>query len=299
MGEKGDLALVDCGVHSEESLAAITRQLQSRGYHLRDINTIVITHCHHDHYGLVGRLKVLCQARVLMHRLEADRATRLYHDPLGYFRSEELLLRNGLPLQTVARAREIARSLRELVHPAEVDETLSDNQKVRLGSRQYRVLGLPGHTIGHIGLYDPASKTLIGGDLVLPGTAPYVGLTDYTAANPLADFMASLDRVKEFEVETVLPGHGSPFAGHRQRVDEIVCHYQRRTEAIFQAVEHKPLTAYQLARKVFGEDFGTFEGRLRFSEALAHLELLARAGRVEKSAKGAYVLFTKCEGEVQ
>jgi hypothetical protein len=110
--------------------------------------------------------------------------------------------------------------------------------------------------------------------------------------------MTSLERVKGLEVETVLPGHGSPFVGHRQRVDEIVCHYQRRTASIFQAVEREPLTAYQLAQKVFGGDYSTFEGRLRFSETLAHLELLARAGRVEKRSKGDRILFARYKGEV-
>jgi glyoxylase-like metal-dependent hydrolase (beta-lactamase superfamily II) len=299
VGEKGNLALVDCGVHTDASLASITRQLQDKGYRLRDIHTIVITHCHHDHYGLVGRLKALCQARVLMHQLEADRANRLYRNPLGYFQTGDLLLRNGLPPVAVDRARDIARSLRGLVHPAEVDEALSDNQKVHLGARHYWTLWLPGHTVGHMGLYDPTSKTLIGGDLLLPKAVPHVGLTDYTGANPLADFMASLKRVKGLEIETVFPGHGHPFSGHRQRVDEIACHYQRRTEAIFQAIGRESLTAYQLARRVFDVDFATFEGRLRFSETLAHLEFLAGTDKVEKNTEGDCILFTKHDGETR
>ena len=77
----------------------------------------------------------------------------------------------------------------------------------------------------------------------------------------------------------------------------VLAHSQ--PEAILQAVGREPLTAYQLAQRVFGGDYFTFEGRLRFSETLAHLELLARAGQVEKITEEDCILFAIAGGNAQ
>ena len=63
-GDKGYL-LVDTGWNSRESFDSLQKQLAEIGADIKDISQIVVTHIHPDHYGLVGELKRLSQAKSL------------------------------------------------------------------------------------------------------------------------------------------------------------------------------------------------------------------------------------------
>ena len=70
-GEKGNI-LVDSGWDWPGALWAFREGMRIDSLKFQDINWIVITHIHPDHYGLAGKLKDLCGARITMHRLEAE-----------------------------------------------------------------------------------------------------------------------------------------------------------------------------------------------------------------------------------
>lgn len=103
--------------------------------------------------------------------------------------------------------------------------------------------------------------------------------------------MDSLRRVALLEVDLVLPGHGEPFSDHRGRIDEITAHYSVRTEKVVEALGNGQRSADDVARRAFGADPSSFEGRLGFTETLAHLELLASQGRIEKDTGAPVILF--------
>ena len=68
-GDSGYL-LVDSGWNTDEVFDSLQKQLAEIGAEIKDIIRIVVTHIHPDHYGLVGRLKQLCQAEFAMHQVE-------------------------------------------------------------------------------------------------------------------------------------------------------------------------------------------------------------------------------------
>lgn len=284
--------LVDCGVNTEEAVQTLESYLQDIGCTFSDVARIVITHCHHDHYGMVGKIKERSQARVGMHSLEVERAECLY-GRTGTAGCEifELLLRYGFPRVLAAEAQKAAEVWRNVVWYTEIDEQLLDGQEMAVGSRQYRVLWTPGHSAGHVCLHDSDRRILIAGDHLLTTRIPHVGVTPYTGGNPLGDYMDSLRRVALLEIDLVLPGHGEPFSDHRERIDEITVHYSVRTEKVVEALGNGQRSAHDVARRAFGADYSSFEGRLGFTETLAHLELLASQGRIEKDAEGPVILF--------
>ena len=149
----------------------------------------------------------------------------------------------------------------------------------------------PGHSAGHICLYDARNKVLLSGDHVLPHITPSVGLHVRTTSNPLADYLDSLRLIGRLEAELVLPGHGEPFQGLPERTDELLAHHQRRLEEIVHLLSKhagESMTGYEIAsrmswsRRRTWDDLTGFERRMAVSEGLAHIELLHARGQVEK-----------------
>jgi glyoxylase-like metal-dependent hydrolase (beta-lactamase superfamily II) len=71
-----------------------------------------------------------------------------------------------------------------------------------------QIIGTPGHTAGHICVFDPSTGTLVAGDALNNSG-------QLTGANPqyTADMKAAAESVRKLaglEVTTILPGHGEP-----------------------------------------------------------------------------------------
>jgi glyoxylase-like metal-dependent hydrolase (beta-lactamase superfamily II) len=290
--------LVDCGWDTADTLQALEGHLRALDIAIGDVRHLVITHIHPDHYGLAGRLRELSQAELSFHRLE-----RLYIES-RYADSDELLeemhewLRmNGTPVAELDRLNFGSMGIRERVRIAFPDRTLDGGEEITSGKFAFKVIWTPGHSTGHICLYDAAHKILLSGDHVLPHITPSVGLHVRAASNPLADYLDSLRLIGRLEAELVMPGHGEPFHGLPERTAELIAHHQRRLEEIKALLRKQPdraQTGYAItaqmswSRRRTWDDLSGFERRLAVTEALAHIELLHARGEVEKEyAEGA------------
>ena len=87
-----------------------------------------------------------------------------------------------------------------------------DGDLVPLEGRRLRAVWTPGHTPGHLCLYDEAADLLLTGDHVLPRITPNVGLQPHTAEPPLAAYLNSLRRVSAYADAEALPAHESASA---------------------------------------------------------------------------------------
>lgn len=79
-----------------------------------------------------------------------------------------------------------------------------DNDVINFGGRNLEILYTPGHSPGHICLYEEDRGYLFTGDLIYEGTLDAF----YPSTNPV-DFMNSIKRIKNFNVNRILPGHYS------------------------------------------------------------------------------------------
>jgi glyoxylase-like metal-dependent hydrolase (beta-lactamase superfamily II) len=120
------------------------------------------------------------------------------------------------------------------------DRTLDGGEEIPCGRYAFRVIWTPGHSAGHICLYDRGNKVLLSGDHVLPHITPSVGLHVRATSNPLADYLDSLQLIGKLEAELVLPGHGEPFEGLPERTDELLAHHHRRLEEVVALLVKRP-----------------------------------------------------------
>lgn len=96
---------------------------------------------------------------------------------------------------------------------------LADGDVLDLGHRSVEVLHAPGHSPGSICLWEASSGTLVSGDVVVDGEP----LLDELPRSSPADFAASLRRLRELPLDTVLAGHGPVFG--RSRAQAIIADY--------------------------------------------------------------------------
>jgi glyoxylase-like metal-dependent hydrolase (beta-lactamase superfamily II) len=266
-----------------------------------DVRHLVVTHIHPDHYGLAGRLREITSADLSFHRLERLYIESRYADADDLLAEmREWLRLNGTPQSELDQLNRGSTSMMSRVQIAYPDRTLDGGEEIPCGKFSFKVVWTPGHSAGHICLYDRAHKILLSGDHVLPRITPSVGLHVRSTGNPLADYLDSLKLIGKLEAELVMPGHGEPFQGLPERTGELLAHHQQRLDEIsslLRGVADTRCTGYEIAaqmrwgsRKTW-DDLTGFERRLAVTETLAHVELLHARGKVEKQAENGVVSY--------
>lgn len=180
---------------------------------------LVVTHGHLDHLGgahefeeiwahPAERVERSGRGTLLPHRLGA-----VLGAPDGAF-GEEVLI-DALPTATYDPQT-------YQLQPVTPTRGLGEGDVIDLGDLQFRVLHLPGHTPGSIGLYEPDMKMLVSGDVAYDDDDGMIDFLDESSAD---DYRATMRRLLDLDVETVIPGHGELF--RQERLVQIAEFYLR------------------------------------------------------------------------
>ena len=278
----GDVTdLLDCGMNTEESVDAIHAAVKQVG--AKRIRRLVVTHIHPDHYGAAGVFAGPGLADLYLHRLEVPLVYPRYVD-IEHLVSEvrSYLLVNGVPEGEADVLSNSQRALSEIVKPAVPAVQLDGAETLDVGRRRLRVEWTPGHSPGHICLYDEGEKLLFAGDHMLPELSPNIGLHPQSTPDPLHEYLDGLRRLAAYEPRKILPAHGRPFTDASTRVQTLVAHHQKRLGQIEAIVTRGERSAWQVALELWGPRDNMYEKRLALQEGLAHLQALAVEGRIKK-----------------
>jgi len=288
-GDEADL--LDCGMNSDESVETIKQGLAAIG--AKRLRKLVVTHIHPDHYGAAGSLAGEGMADLYIHRLEVPLVHPRYVE-LEHLVSEvrTYLLVNGVPVEDAEELSNSQRALSQVVKTAEPSVQLDGAELLQLGRRHLRVEWTPGHSPGHICLYDRQDELLFAGDTLLPELSPNIGLHPQSTPDPLHEYLEGLRRLAAYDPTLILPSHGRPFTGAPARVKVLEAHHARRLEQVVGIVGRGKETGWEVALELWGPRKQFYEKRLALQEALAHLQALAVEGRVVKSVTPQSVRWT-------
>ena len=280
--DRHEADLLDCGMNSDESVEAINRALAHLG--AKRVRRLVVTHIHPDHYGAAGTFAGEGRADLYIHRLEVPLVHPRYVE-LEHLVEEvrHYLLVNGVPAEDADVLSNSQRALSQVVKTADPSVQLDGAELIDMGARRLRVEWTPGHSPGHICLYDVADGLLFAGDHVLPELSPNIGLHPQSTPDPLHEYLEGLRRMAGRRPKLVLPAHGRPFPDIASRVDALVSHHQRRLDQILEIIGREEKSGWQVALDLWGPRDNLYEKRLALQEGLAHLQALAVEGRVSKS----------------
>ena len=298
-GDSGYL-LVDAGWNTDESFNALKNGMAEIGADIKDISQILVTHIHPDHYGMAGRIKKLSGATLAMHHIEQGFIDSRYISMDFLINQiDRLLLANGVPPKMIETLAKATVGLEQYVVPAYPDITIHDGQIISTGDFTFKVIWTPGHSSGHVCLYEPEKRVILSGDHILPGITPNVSVHPQAIENPLGRYYDSLNALKKLDVVIALPGHEKPFTGFGKRIDKILQHHEQRNREILAALGDKSRTSFQIAQEVSWGLKGTwqslpdFHKRMAILETLSHLEMMAARGQVDRMPGVDIMLFRR------
>jgi glyoxylase-like metal-dependent hydrolase (beta-lactamase superfamily II) len=291
--------MIDPGWYTVDAFNVLLKGLIELGLTPKDISSIIVTHIHPDHFGLAGRIKqVSPQTRLLMHQWEACMIESRYAKVTALKDKMTLMLHShGVPaVDSTALESAYLPDLDSFVL-AVPDFLLYGGEIIRTGIFDLEVIWTPGHSPGHICLYEPENGLLFSGDHILPSITPNVSFNIQSCDNPLGHYLYALNKLRNLPVTKVLPGHESPFINLPERIKQILRHHDQRKAEVQLAISNEPHNAWEISSQiswdtpVAWEDLPPLHMRSAVTETIAHLELLRSEGKVCRIYQGTSISY--------
>jgi glyoxylase-like metal-dependent hydrolase (beta-lactamase superfamily II) len=285
--------IIDTGFHTEEARHAWLEVFRELKIAPRDVAAIVLTHCHPDHFGLAGWLQEYTRAPV---RISAEGRRVIHylwetgHEAEVY---DAFARQHGMEPESRKKIEQYLKAFPAYVMPYPDFEIIQDGDAFQWAGETYTAMHTPGHASGHMIFYAQATGTVLAGDLLLPRITPNVGYYPGLGDDPLGAFLASLRKVRDLRLDTVLPGHRQVYANGNQRVEELFAHHKQRLEIVMSLLD-RPSTAQMISRKMFPHvlpDAAPLQTRFAVEETLAHLLYLETQGVVKMEMDGEGVCY--------
>ncbi len=154
--------------------------------------TVVTTHVHWDHIGGHGLFN-----DIYVHKNDAEWLRRGIPVPIN-------VIKRNIEAEPFSIKPPIEFNIDNYkIYTGEPTRILNDDDIIDIGSRKIRIIHTPGHSPGHICLFEEEKGYLYTGDLVYKGTL----YAFYPSTDPIL-FKQSIDKISSLkEVTKILPAH--------------------------------------------------------------------------------------------
>lgn len=277
--------LVDTGLNREDCLRPMLEGLHALDVDLNKTD-LFITHIHADHLGLVeqlhapGRKVYFSEKEASLVMLIRQRVEERFQDLYQYY------IANGFPKKELDLAVKNHPGFRYSPARPPAFDPVREGDTIEIGDYSLRCIGTPGHSPGHMCLYDEGRKILFSGDHILFDITP--NITRWPEFDDsLQNYLASLEKTYRLEVDLVLPGHRNIMKGHRKRIRQLQEHHKQRLREALHAVEEGEKTAWEVAPEISWdlvaaswESFPAVQKWFAIGETIAHLKYLEGEGKI-------------------
>ncbi|MFB6183744.1 MAG: MBL fold metallo-hydrolase [Haloarculaceae archaeon] len=292
--------VVDPGPESEEAWAALVDALEARDLTTGDVEQVVITHPHPDHFGSASRLRdagASVVASPTAAEIMADFAARLDYEQ-SFF--DEFFQHCGMADSTAETTTDLPQVFLHYAPDVETDRRVADGDPLEVAGRTLSAVAVEGHAPGELlfAFDDDGNRTALVGDHVLPDHTPNPFLQpppEPGGERPhvVPRYNRSLDRLADDDYDRFLPGHGEPIADPAGRIGEIRDAHERRTDEVRSIVDG-PTTPVEVMEELFG-DLPVTEYFSGISEAVGHLDVLLDRGHVTVTKRGGLLVYEPAE----
>ncbi|MGB7947230.1 MAG: MBL fold metallo-hydrolase [Candidatus Binatia bacterium] len=165
------------------------------------------------------------------------------------------------------------------------DFQYNDDDRIGFGGGELHVLHTPGHESGHCCFYESGDKVLFSGDNILGyGTAVI-----HPPDGNMIHYLRSLERLLEFDISLILPGHGPLVGKPEAKIKEYIQHRLMREQQVIDALRKDRNTISDITALIYVDVSAPLKRVAEFS-VQAHLEKLMAEGRVKRE-DGRYLLL--------
>ncbi len=275
--------IVDAGWNTDDAYRTLVAGLERAGFAIGDVQGVLVTHIHPDHYGLAGRVRDASGAWVALHPADAALI------PLRYTEPDALVAGMGRQLQALGAPpaerdalQSASMAVRPFVWAVDPDILIEDGDKPEVPGWDLQTIWTPGHSPGHVCFWEAGNRLMLSGDHVLPRITPNISLHPQSGDDPLHDFLVSLDKVGAYDADEVLPAHEHRFVNLPGRVAQLKAHHEARLVEVVDVIRAGATTAWEIAeRMTWSRPWNRIEGFMRraaVTEIFAHLRTLERRG---------------------
>lgn len=114
-------------------------------------------------------------------------------------------------------------------------QPLRDGERSGAGELTLTAVATPGHAADHLCFWDADTRTLYSGDHILQGMTTVIAPPD----GDMADYVASLERVKRLRPATIMPGHGDRVDDAGALIAEYLAHRTEREAQVLRAARQR------------------------------------------------------------
>lgn len=281
--DNDDFWMVDAGIWLREAIENIEMQIRQLGFDISRLKGIIVTHLHIDHIGGSYYFRRKSKAEVYIHEMEYERISYIQNNMDKMIADiMKLYLENGVPRGLIEEIYAFHPGYKSIgiYRELKIDAVLKDKDILQIGDFNFNIVWTPGHTMGHICLYEENNRIILTGDHILPEITPNITLV-HRDLNPLKDYLDSLSRIEKLNPRLMLPGHGPITSNVLKRVIELKNHHANRLDEILDIIKIKPSTAYEIAKKIRWDvpykqwdDYPIDQKYFAIGEALSHIKFL-------------------------
>jgi len=274
----GGFSMIDVGCGKEEAVDLVRGALKDLGLSVENLETLLLSHSHPDHMGGTGQFLDGAKPEILIHEDDFENALT----PLGLIGTFDIELAKKSYSDKGGKATAMKDLMRFFIDfgcpmlGAAPTSRLSEGDVVKMGAYQFEVILTPGHSPGHISLFDEGTGIMYGGDLVGDIVAWYT-----PASGGVTGYLESLDKMEARSPDTILPSHGGIITNPTEKIAKVRERLFARDKKMIGILKGGPKTFVELVDLMFKVEMMRFFPGAGITES--HIQKLAADGSVKRS----------------
>lgn len=292
VGQERNL-IIDTGFNLPECKAALWKGIEESGIDLSK-TALLVTHAHVDHAGLAGDLKrqgVQVFIGAIDGKIMNDYASISFWNIIdGSIKSFGLGV-DGISVDSLP-------DFKFNPHEQIGFSYLNEGDEIDLGNYTFQVIDIPGHSPGHIGLYEKKHKLFFCGDHILAKITPNIGYWGEEHGDVLGTYLNSLKKVYNYDITLLFSAHRDLIKDHRVRISELLEHHKVRMGEIIGILSDGKKTVRDVAREMqwdlkydTWEQFPAAQKWFASGEAMSHLVHLVDLDKVKQTEVDGVLYF--------